>query len=306
MHSVLDILRKSESYLAGKGIPEPRLDAEHLLSDALSCARMDLYLRFDRPVEEETLAALRERLARRGKREPLAYLLGWQPFHGLRVSVGPGALVPRPETEELAERTAALLPPDPRRILDLGTGAGAIALWLKDRFPDAEVVGADRSEAALAWARRNAAESARTVEWIRSDWFEGLEGRFDAVIANPPYLGADEFAAAEPEVRDFEPREALVADDAGLADLRRIVGRAPAFLSPGGLLALETGPGHREPLLALAKERKYADAWGEDDLQGRPRFVFARPRNENANSRPGEGESPPGPAHPARPAPAGP
>ncbi len=275
MHTLLEILSKTETFLAGKGVPEPRLDAEHLLADLLGCRRMELYLQFDRPLEEETLARLRPRMARRGRREPLSHILGTHPFHDLSLAVGPEVLAPRPETEELVDRAVKHLASPPARVLDLGTGSGAIALWMKTQFPEAEVLATERSEAALALARRNAGTLGLAVEFLEADWFGGVAGTFDLILANPPYLSEEEWQSAEPEVRDYEPKEALVAAENGLADLRRILAAAPPFLRPGGLLALETGTGQRGHLLADATI-PFTTAWGEDDFHGRDRFVFCR------------------------------
>jgi len=238
METVLEILRKSEKFLARKGVPEPKLDAEHLLATALACRRMDLYLRFDRPLPEEILEKIRPLIGRRARREPLSHIIGFHPFHDLKITVGPQVLCPRPETEELVEKTAEVLSTTPKRILDLGTGSGAIALWMNKRFPDAVVVGADRSAEALSVARTNASKLGIEVDWIESDWFGGIEPSFDLIVSNPPYLTQREWESSEPEVRDHEPKEALVSGIDGLDDLRKILLHAKGFLAPGGLLAL--------------------------------------------------------------------
>ncbi len=274
METLLEILRKSEAFLAAKGIPEPRLDAEHLLASALSCRRMDLYLQFDRPMTDELLAVARPLIARRGRREPLSHILGQHPFHGLDLHVGPAALIPRPETEQLVEVSMARVRHPPTTILDLGTGSGAIALALKAACPAAAVTGVDRSEDALALARSNGERLNLEVEWKQSDWFEAIDDSYDLIISNPPYLGEDEWRTAEAEVREHEPRCALVAEQQGLADLLHIVAQAPPFLNDGGLLALETGPAQHAVLIEQARKEGYAEAWGEKDLQGRDRFVF--------------------------------
>lgn len=276
METVLEILRKTEEFLHRKGVPEAKLDAEHILASVLSCGRMDLYLQFDRPLTEDILARIRPMLSRRAKREPLSQLIGSHPFHDLTIQVDPHVLCPRPETEELVEKAAGALASKPNRILDLGTGSGAIALWMKKRFPESVVVGADRSAAALSVARTNAAHHDLEIEWIESNWFDRIEPSFELIVSNPPYLTVKEWESSEPEVRDHEPKEALVSGVDGLDDLRRILSEAKKFLKPGGLLALETGIDHRQPLLAMAKEAGYAESWGKDDLQGRHRFLFCR------------------------------
>jgi len=276
MHTLLEILRKSENLLIERGVSEARLDAEHLIAATLKCKRMDLYLQFDRPMEEEILAQLRPLIARRARREPLSYILGHHPFDNLDLTVQPGILIPRPETEELVRITADQLHSAPKRILDLGTGSGAIGLWMKKRYPDSEVVAVDSSSKALELSRKNAESNSVHVTFLESDWFGQIEGQFDLIISNPPYLTDDEWLAAEPEVRDHEPKTALVAGEDGIADLRTILKRAPEYLRPGGLVALETGIRHRETLESLCREFEYQTSWGEDDFSGRNRYFFAK------------------------------
>jgi len=275
LNTLLEILDKSEAHLRGKGVVEARLDAEHLLADTLQCKRMDLYLQFDKPLQEETLALLRPKLVRRGRHEPLSHILGHHPFHGLKLTVSPSALIPRPETEELVEKTAGHLKSAPNRILDLGTGTGAIALWMKQTYPNAEVVATDRSEEALSLAKKNGLDLNTSVAWISSDWFSSVEGTYDLIISNPPYLTEQEWQEAAPEVRDYEPKEALFASANGLADLRIILTESISYLNPKGLIALETGINQREELKAIATESGFSDAWGEEDFHRRSRYFFA-------------------------------
>jgi release factor glutamine methyltransferase len=275
--TVLEILERSADYLRKRGVPEPRLDAEHLLAHALGVQRMDLYLQHDRPLREEELAPVRELLTRRGKREPLSYLLGTHPFAGLELEVGPGALIPRPETEELLEQVLARLPTPPTRVLDLGTGSGALALGLQQAYPQAEVHAVDASGEALARARANARRLALPVHFHQGDWLAPVEGPFDLIVANPPYLTEEEWRSAEPEVREWEPREALVAADEGQADLATLLRTAPPHLAAGGLLALETGIAQHGTLARLAvATASYGEPESVHDLQDRPRFLFLR------------------------------
>lgn len=276
MNTVLEILEKSTDFLARHGVENPRLEAEWLVGAELGLRRLDLYLQFERPLGEDVLAALRPRLKRRAAREPLAHILGTCHFRDLDLEAGPDALIPRPETEDLVDQVADRLPSPPATILDLGTGSGALALALAGRYPGAAVAAAERSPGALALARRNGERTGHTVEWIESDWFDALKGRrFDLIVANPPYLTGEEWATAQPEVRDHEPREALVAGDGGLADLRTILGEAPQHLNPGGLLALETGIGHHPALESLAPAAGYSRTESLRDVHRRPRFFLA-------------------------------
>jgi release factor glutamine methyltransferase len=279
MHSVLEIVRKTTGFLAERGVGSPRLNAEHLVGHALGLKRMELYLQFERLLSEPELERLRPLVRRRGQREPLQYILGDADFHGLRLKVDRRALIPRPETERLVELVTQSVPVPPATALDFGTGSGAIALALARHWPEARFTAVDRSLEALALARENAQALglAARVEFLQSDWGAALPGgvRFDVIVANPPYLSAAETAAAEPEVRAFEPAEALVADEDGLGALRRIVAEAPARLTPGGLLALETGIDQHKSLALLLTDAGFARFDSHPDLTGRDRFIFA-------------------------------
>lgn len=280
MLTVLEIIKKTTDYFAGKGIESARLNAELLIGHALQLKRMQLYLQFERPLREAELEQIRPLVRRRAQREPLQYILGETDFCGLRLKVDRRALIPRPETELLVENVrAALAAKAPARILDLGTGSGAIALALAGIFPLAQIVGVDRSADALTLARENAAACglAERVRWLESDWFAGLPAgeRFELIVSNPPYLSEAETGATAPEVREFEPASALTAADGGLADLRHIFQQAPAWLAGGGLLAVETGIAQHAALVQLAATAGLVDAASKQDLTGRDRFVLA-------------------------------
>ena len=206
-----EVLRGATEYLAGRGIDTARVDAELLLARALGLTRIDLYTQHDRPLTEAERAAARELVQRRGRREPLAYVLGDWDFRRLTLKTDRRALVPRPETEIVVERCLALLEVvGAPRIVDVGTGTGAIALALKQERPDALVVATDISADALELARENAAANELEIELVEGDLLAGTTGPLDRVVSNPPYVGADELDGLEPEVRDWEPRGALV------------------------------------------------------------------------------------------------
>jgi release factor glutamine methyltransferase len=280
MLTVLEVIKKTTEFFAGKGIESPRLNAELLVGHALGLPRMQLYVQFERPLTEAELEAIRPLVRRRGQHEPVQYILGETEFHGLKLKVDRRALIPRPETEQLVERIVAACATTPATVLDLGTGTGAIALALAKAFPAAQVTAVEWSEPTLELARENAAATgcAERVRFVRSNWFADLpaDARFDVVVSNPPYLSAEETAATAVEVRNFEPVAALTAADQGLADLRQIVTSAPRFLNAGGLLGLETGIGHHGDLLRLAREAGFASVESHRDLTGRDRFVLAR------------------------------
>ncbi len=279
MQTLLEALRKSADFLARKGLERPRLEAEHVFAAALGLKRLDLYLQFERPLTAEEEARLRALVVRRSAREPLQHVVGRTEFRGLTLRCDRRALIPRPETEELVDLALALLPAEAAaRVLDLGTGTGAIALALAAERPAWQVAAVDRSDDALALARENAAACGLTerVDFGRSDWFSEVRDVYDLIVSNPPYLSEAELATAEPEVRDHDPRSALVAGEEGLADLRRILTDAPRFLRAGGWVLLETGIGQHEALADLSGRLGYGEAGGLPDLSGRPRFWKAR------------------------------
>jgi release factor glutamine methyltransferase len=279
MFTVLDIIKKTTDFLATKGVESPRLNAELLIGHALARKRMQLYMEFERPLTEAELERIRPLVRRRALREPLQYVVGETEFCGLRLAVDRRALIPRPETELLVDhvqRRRESAPPT--RILDLGTGSGAIALALAAAFPAATVLATDCSADALDLARSNAARCGleARVTWLASDWFDAVPVEaFDVVVSNPPYLTAEETAQTAPEVREFEPHSALAAADGGVADLARIIATAPRYLAPGGLLALETGIAQHARLLPLVRDAGFALVESHADLTGRDRFVLA-------------------------------
>ena len=279
MHTVLEIIKKTTDFLAAKGIESPRLNAELLIGHALALNRMRLYLAFERPLSELELESIRPLVRRRAQHEPLQYILGETEFFGIKLKVDRRALIPRPETEQLVEHVAkACAEMPPRRILDLGTGSGAIALALAHAFVEARVVAVDRSEDALALARENALGTGleARVEFHLSNWFEAVpSGPYDVIVSNPPYLSSDETAQTSLEVRGFEPMTALVAEDNGMSDLASILTGAPRHLAAGGLLALETGIEQRQRLLALAESAGFSRREVRQDLTGRDRFLLA-------------------------------
>jgi release factor glutamine methyltransferase len=272
-----EVLRLSAGYLSEHGSPTPRLDAELLIGHALGLPRIELYTNFDRPLDEPELAACRVLLERRGRREPVAYILGRWGFHGLDLAVDGRVLVPRPETEVLVERCLALLDGlRAPRFADVGTGSGAIALAVKAARPDASVTATDVSADALAVARTNAAALGLEVELVETDLLAGVEGRFAVVASNPPYIGEGEMAALEPEVAEYEPRLATVAGPSGTEVLERLVAAVPAALEPGGSLVVECGAGQAAAVRSLMAAAGAAETSAEPDLAGIDRVVAGR------------------------------
>jgi release factor glutamine methyltransferase len=264
---VLALLRTTSGFLAERGVAEPRLSAEHLLAHVLECRRLDLYLRFDRPVGDRELAAYRAAVRRRLLGEPVQYITGRAAFRGVELAVDRRVLIPRPETELLvgevltwarAEAARGRAPAEGWRLLDLGTGSGAIAIALALELEGVGLmVGSDRSVGALEAARANATHAgAERVVFVGADGLEAFRPglRFDAVISNPPYLAAGEGPALPAEVREWEPPEALFAGQRGDETLARIVAGAPERLRDGGLLALEVALGQAQGVRERIRE----------------------------------------------------
>jgi release factor glutamine methyltransferase len=279
MLNVLEVVRKTSDFFASKGIDSPRLNAELLVGHALGLARMRLYLEFERPVADAELAAIRELVRRRGRREPLQYVLGFTEFAGMRLKADSRALIPRPETELLVEEVVARSVPPPEHVLDLGTGGGAIALALARAFPQARVTAVDSNAGALLLAAENAESTGLSgrVEFVESDWFERLPAgaAYGLIVSNPPYLSEAETAAAAPEVRDHEPSRALTSGAGGFADIERIIAGSAGSLAPGGMLALETGTGHHGLAAQAALAAGFARTESLQDLAGRDRIFLA-------------------------------
>ena len=279
MLTLLEVIAKTTEFFSAKGIESPRLNAELLVGHVLGLPRMQLYLQFERPLAEPELEKLRPLVRRRGQREPLQYLLGETEFFHLRLKVDRRALIPRPETELLCELVTQRLTSPPAAILDLGTGGGAVALALAAFYPGAAVTAVDVSAEALALAGENAGALglAGRVRFLRSDWFEAVDpaARFELIVSNPPYLTDAELATAAPEVREHEPHLAVAAGTGGLAALGRILAEAPRFLTPAGLLALETGIDQHAGLRAGAVAAGFPRVESQRDLTGRDRYLLA-------------------------------
>jgi release factor glutamine methyltransferase len=278
--TVVELIGWTAEYLGGKNVHNARLNAELLLAGVLGLKRLDLYLQFDRPLRPEELAEFKERLRRRAKREPLQYIDGTAAFRDLVLRVDPRVLIPRPETEVLVQEVLDWARPRNDLVaVDVGTGSGAIALALATEGPFSRIVATDAQADALDAARENHAHAApdAPVEFRLGDLLAPVRGEaFDVVVSNPPYVGSEEAASLDPEVRDWEPATALFAGVGGLDVIRRLVPQAAEALKPGGLLALEIGAAQGAAVRGIIEE---TNAFGaprvRPDLAGRDRFVLA-------------------------------
>jgi release factor glutamine methyltransferase len=252
--SLRRIVRWMQDDFTQRGIASPRLDAELLAAHALGIDRVRLYMDLDRPLVPAELEAIRALVQRRRKREPIAYILGRREFWGLSFAVSPAVLVPRPETELLVEHTLLAVAADiPARVLDLCTGSGCVAVSIAKERPLAQVLATDLSTDALEVARTNAASHQVNIDLRAGDLFGAVESEapFDIITANPPYLSETELSECMPDVREFEPRMALVTGDEGFAIIRRIVDGTSRYLAPSGRIFMEVGQGQAPQTAAL-------------------------------------------------------
>jgi release factor glutamine methyltransferase len=286
--TILEVIQRSADFLDKRGVSAPRLQAELLLAHVLNMPRMNLYLNFQRALSAQEADTLRELVRRRGRREPVQYIVGSASFCGLELAVSRHVLVPRPETELLAERAWTFLrqlPPDRQpRALDLGTGSGCLAIALAAQAPQARVDATDLSGDALNTARQNAArhQVADRIEFHLGDGFAALEqgGCFDLIVSNPPYIATAEIQALEPEVRDYEPRVALDGGADGLDFYRRFAAEAGAFLRPGGRVMLELNDNGAARVGAIFEQNGWAVQAIEPDYNRFQRIFIARPASQ--------------------------
>lgn len=276
------VLDRATADLEASGISGARNEAEILVGHFLKLRRSDLYAGLDRPVTISQATELDKMVASRCSGRPLQYITGVQAFRKLALKVGRGVLVPRPETEMLVERCLELLEGvEAPKVVDIGTGSGAIALSLATERPDCHVWATEISEDALTWAERNLEQTGLTnVELLFGDLFEPLpepeKGQFNLIVSNPPYLSQDEFSRAPVEVRDHEPEMALLSGDKGMATCIHIIREAHEWLTPGGRLVLETAGTEQWKDLKIFLARRYDEVTITNDLAGRPRFVEGR------------------------------
>jgi release factor glutamine methyltransferase len=280
--TVLEIIQRSSEFLAKKGVDSPRLQTELLLAHLLQLPRMQLYLNFERVLAEEEVDRFREYIKRRAQREPLQHIIGSTSFCGFEIAVNRDVLVPRPETELLAEHGWLFLNDQAAlkrgvTALDFGTGSGCIAIALAEKCPRVEVYALDRSEPALKVAAQNAAVLADRIRFVLGDGFDSLakDLQFDLVISNPPYIPTAEIDTLEPEVRDYDPRQALDGGADGLDFYRKLAIEVPPLLKPGGKVMLEFGDGQAEKLQETFRSENWIVEAVIEDYTRRPRILVA-------------------------------
>ena len=285
--TVLQAIQRSSEFLARRGVESPRLQVEWMLSQLLALPRMQLYLNFEQILSEKDLSTLRGMVVRRGNREPLQHILGSVSFCGYELAVGPHALIPRPETEILAEmawswlNSRATTGTNSPRALDFGTGTGCLAIAIALKTPGAWILALDASTEALAVARKNAQSHTllEKIEFLESTGFDRVpkEMSFDLIVSNPPYIPSADIPELEPEVRDHDPLAALDGGEDGLAFFRLIALEAPPRMRGGGRLMLEIGDGQAEAVRAILESQKWVVETVSQDYTGRQRFITAAP-----------------------------
>ncbi len=309
---MLEVIQKSTEFLGRKDVDAPRLQTELLLAHVLKLPRMKLYLNFDRTLSPAELDAVRTLVQRRGQREPLQHIVGSTSFCGLEMAVNRNVLVPRPETELLAEagwKFLASLSSQPSTALDFGTGSGCIAIALAVKCPAAHIVALDASNEALLVATQNAKHHgvSERIEFRPGDGFAALSGpepqgwaghpgkpkppcpggspgvaphpadrKFDLIVSNPPYIPSAEIATLQTEVRDFDPRAALDGGPDGLDFYRLFAAQAAAWLRPGGKIMLEFGDGQAAAIQKLFATQDWDVEAVQSDYTQRERFLIAR------------------------------
>ena len=278
--TVLEVLQNTTAYFAKKQVEHPRLNIEHLLAEALGKKRIDLYLEFDRPLSDRELEPLREKVRRRAEGEPLQHLLGHWDFFGRTFKTDRRALIPRPDTELLIEAVLKKLltrEPNATHLVDVGTGSGVLAITFALEQPELEVVAVDISNDALALAQENAERlgvSDRIV-FCRSDLLDQIDGSFDWIVANLPYIPTADIPGLQREVQ-FDPALALDGGEDGLAIVKRLLESIPGKIALNGVVALELGQGQAKTVSNFLARQNYRDVSIMKDYQGVERVLVAR------------------------------
>lgn len=276
LKTVLELIHLSSEYLKNKGIANPRRSAEELISDVLSLSRLDLYLNFERPLDEKELELVRSVLLRRGRGEPLAYIFEKMEFLGCQLKITPAVLIPRPETEILADfiiKDLADLNFEELSLCDLCTGSGCLGLAIKKALPKLNLTLTDISEESLKIAIANAQANGLEVSPVQGDFLTPLSGNtFDCIVSNPPYIGQKAYESLDREVREFEPKGALLAGPSGLEFYQRFAAEGALYLKPGGRVWFEIGYDQGATVFELFSKPPWKNLKIRKDWAGHDRF----------------------------------
>ncbi|HSX03466.1 MAG TPA: peptide chain release factor N(5)-glutamine methyltransferase [Rhabdochlamydiaceae bacterium] len=278
MKTIGEILKLSQKHLADQGIANARRSAEELLAFHLKISRLDLYLNFEMPIQEKELVGIRESLKRRSKGEPLEYIFGKMKFFQLELVIDPSVLIPRQETEIFISKIVKVIKARPHHgkvAWDICCGSGCLGLGLKKSLPDLAVILSDLSSRALAIAKLNCENNGLQAEFLHGDLLQPFEGRkADFILFNPPYVTQKEYEALDAEVRNFEPKEALVAGPNGVEFYERLARELPSYLNPGAKLFFEIGSTQAEQIKNIFSSSCWTHLVVEKDWAGHDRFVF--------------------------------
>ena len=289
--TVLEAIKKSADFLSKKGVESARLQSELLLAHQLKLPRMKLYLNFDRELTPDETDSLRDLVKRRSAREPLQHIVGSTSFCGHEILVSRHALIPRPETELLAElgwKYLSTVNSEHLTALDFGTGTGCIAIALAAKCPNTKITALDISPEALELARQNAGQNqvAERIDFLQGDGFAVLPGRaeYDLIVSNPPYIASPEIETLEPEVKDFDPRTALDGGTDGLDFYHRLAKEAGPFLKPGGKIMVEFGDGQADAIKNIFEAEKWIVEAVQEDYSQRARILIAKSSSFSSSS----------------------
>lgn len=278
MHTIQDLIKLSTEHLQKHQIANPRRQAEELIADVLNMKRLDLYLNFEKPVEKPEVDKIRAALVRRSKGEPLQYIQGKVSFLDCTIHVSPHVLIPRQETEILADKIVNTLQQqnlDGKQLWDVCCGSGCIGIALKKKFPNLSVTLADISPEALKIAKENARENLVSIDFVQGNLLEPFLGKqVDFFVCNPPYVTENEYAGLDREVRDFEPKQALVSGPTGLECYQVLAQQLKPILKPNGLAWFEIGTGQGQAILEIFKGQGWTKLVLEKDWAGHDRFFF--------------------------------
>lgn len=278
MKTIQEVLRLSTEFLEKKKVEIPKLSSEELLAACLQCKRLDLYLQFDRPLDEKELASYRELLKRRAEGEPIAHILGQVAFYGLQLKVNPHVLIPRHETEILLSEIVQEYKKEvgTKRVFDVCCGSGCLGLGLKKAFPEFQVTLGDLSSDALKVAKGNAQLNHLTVDFVEGDLLVPFQGKADIIVCNPPYVSEQEYLGLSREVKAFEPKMALMAGKTGVEFYQRLSHMLPNYLQPDGKIFLEIGKGQAEMVTNLFNSPFWKELQVKKDWAGHDRFFSVR------------------------------
>lgn len=267
------LLEEGKEKLSHNNIENPVLNIGIILEEVTGIKRLSLPLYYDRELSYNQIEIVNRMINRRCNHEPLQYILGYTEFYGCKILVNSDVLIPRPETEYLLEtiRNHQL---SPQRILDIGTGSGAIAISLKKIYPQAQVVAVDVSTKALAIAKKNAKENHVIIDFIQANIYKDSLGKFDIIVSNPPYISEKDYTILPQEVKEYEPKLALVGSESGLYFYRKIIEMSKNILTNDGLIFFEIGQDQADEIIKIALANKFKDVNIIKDLVGRNRIAY--------------------------------